>query len=155
MRLVIQENYDNVSNWAAKYVRNRIQEFHPGPNTYFVLGLPTGLWKVTYWVNFDNRVFVFVMVSVCDGLLPEGHSEPSQASPNGWKSLTVVAKDSIVDVYLRSDCTSGFPTMVIWLCFSNVFSIVFQCFNILLVVMAIMAAFDSLLQQCFCGCVLV
>ncbi|XP_002154646.2 glucosamine-6-phosphate isomerase 1 [Hydra vulgaris] len=42
MRLVINENYDEVSLWAAKYVRNKIKAFNPGPDKYFVLGLPTG-----------------------------------------------------------------------------------------------------------------
>lgn len=36
------DNADNVSEWAAKYVAKRIKDFNPGPNRYFVLGLPTG-----------------------------------------------------------------------------------------------------------------
>ena len=43
MRLVIHENYDQVSLWAAKYVKNKIKTFNPGPDKYFVLGLPTGI----------------------------------------------------------------------------------------------------------------
>lgn len=42
MRLIILEDYDKTSEWAAKYVRNAIKEFNPGPDKYFVLGLPTG-----------------------------------------------------------------------------------------------------------------
>ena len=42
MRLVILDDYDKASEWAAKYVRNRIQAFNPGPDRHFVLGLPTG-----------------------------------------------------------------------------------------------------------------
>ena len=42
MRLVITENYPEVSEWAAKYVRRRILEFNPGPGKLFTLGLPTG-----------------------------------------------------------------------------------------------------------------
>lgn len=42
MRLVILDDYDKLSEWAAKYVRNRILKFNPGPDKYFVLGLPTG-----------------------------------------------------------------------------------------------------------------
>nr|XP_002130881.1 glucosamine-6-phosphate isomerase 1 [Ciona intestinalis] len=42
MRLVILDDYDKVSLWAAKYIRNRINEFNPGPEKFFVLGLPTG-----------------------------------------------------------------------------------------------------------------
>jgi len=42
MKLVIHDTYTQVSEWAAKYVRNKIQQFNPGPDKYFVLGLPTG-----------------------------------------------------------------------------------------------------------------
>ncbi|XP_014259662.1 glucosamine-6-phosphate isomerase [Cimex lectularius] len=42
MRLVILDNADLVSEWAAKYVLKKITAFNPGPNKYFVLGLPTG-----------------------------------------------------------------------------------------------------------------
>ncbi|XP_071949319.1 glucosamine-6-phosphate deaminase 2-like [Antedon mediterranea] len=42
MRLVILDKYDEASEWAGKYVRNRILEFNPGPEKYFTLGLPTG-----------------------------------------------------------------------------------------------------------------
>ncbi|XP_001639105.2 glucosamine-6-phosphate isomerase 2 [Nematostella vectensis] len=42
MRLVIQNTSVEVSEWAAKYVRNRILQKNPGPDNYFVLGLPTG-----------------------------------------------------------------------------------------------------------------
>jgi len=49
MRLVILEKYDDVSEWAAKYVAKKIRDFNPGPNKYFVLGLPTG--------NFIQNIF--------------------------------------------------------------------------------------------------
>ncbi|XP_072048381.1 glucosamine-6-phosphate deaminase 1-like [Amphiura filiformis] len=42
MHLVILDDYDKTSEWAAKYVRNRILDFKPGPDKYFVLGVPTG-----------------------------------------------------------------------------------------------------------------
>ena len=42
MRLVIQPNYDLLSEWAANYVAKRINEFAPKEGTPFVLGLPTG-----------------------------------------------------------------------------------------------------------------
>ena len=42
MRLVILDNYDAVSVWAAKYIRNKIRAFNPSQERYFVLGLPTG-----------------------------------------------------------------------------------------------------------------
>lgn len=42
MRLVIMENYSGVSEWAAKYIKKRINDFKPSADRYFVLGLPTG-----------------------------------------------------------------------------------------------------------------
>ncbi|XP_055299636.1 glucosamine-6-phosphate isomerase isoform X1 [Sitodiplosis mosellana] len=42
MRLVILDSSDRVGEWAAKYVLKRIRDFNPGPDKYFVLGLPTG-----------------------------------------------------------------------------------------------------------------
>lgn len=42
MRLVIQENYDQISKWAAYYAASKINQFNPSENKPFVLGLPTG-----------------------------------------------------------------------------------------------------------------
>ena len=42
MKLIILDDYDQASEWAAKYVRNKIKKSKPGPDNYFVLGLPTG-----------------------------------------------------------------------------------------------------------------
>lgn len=42
MRVIIKDDADKVSEWAAKYVTKKIKDFNPGPNKYFVLGLPTG-----------------------------------------------------------------------------------------------------------------
>ena len=42
MKLIILDEYDQVSEWAAKYIRNKILLFNPGPDRHFTLGLPTG-----------------------------------------------------------------------------------------------------------------
>lgn len=42
MRLIILDSSKDVAEWSAKYVLKRINDFKPGPNRYFVLGLPTG-----------------------------------------------------------------------------------------------------------------
>lgn len=42
MRLVILDNSALVGDWSAKYVMKRINDYKPGPDRYFVLGLPTG-----------------------------------------------------------------------------------------------------------------
>lgn len=46
MRLIILESSSLVSEWAAKYVMKRINDFNPGPERYFVLGLPTGIFFI-------------------------------------------------------------------------------------------------------------
>ena len=42
MRLIIQENYRQLSEWAGNYVAARINEAAPTPERPFVLGCPTG-----------------------------------------------------------------------------------------------------------------
>ncbi|MDE5929402.1 MAG: glucosamine-6-phosphate deaminase, partial [Muribaculaceae bacterium] len=42
MRLIIQENYDKLSKWAAEYVASRINAANPTADKPFVLGCPTG-----------------------------------------------------------------------------------------------------------------
>jgi glucosamine-6-phosphate deaminase len=42
MRLIIMDDDEGVSEWAAMYVMKRINEFKPTADRLFVLGLPTG-----------------------------------------------------------------------------------------------------------------
>lgn len=42
MRLIIKDDYDACSRWAANYVAYRIKAFRPTKTRPFVLGLPTG-----------------------------------------------------------------------------------------------------------------
>ncbi|KAI8581431.1 hypothetical protein K450DRAFT_233066 [Umbelopsis ramanniana AG] len=42
MRLIIRQDYDEVSSYVAHYVKERINQFQPTPERPFVLGLPTG-----------------------------------------------------------------------------------------------------------------
>lgn len=42
MRLIIQNNYSECSQWAANYVAYKIKAFRPTPKKPFVLGLATG-----------------------------------------------------------------------------------------------------------------
>ena len=66
MRLVIVDDYTQLSEWAAKYVRNKILKFNPEPNKYFILGLPTGTDfrrnNIYVVVNFLSQViFIFIL----------------------------------------------------------------------------------------------
>ncbi|KRZ63098.1 Glucosamine-6-phosphate isomerase 1, partial [Trichinella nativa] len=42
MQLVILNDYEQMSEFAAKFVRRRILDFNPSKDRYFTLGLPTG-----------------------------------------------------------------------------------------------------------------
>lgn len=42
MRVIIQQNYEKASQWAANYVARKILDFAPTVDRPFVLGLPTG-----------------------------------------------------------------------------------------------------------------
>jgi glucosamine-6-phosphate deaminase len=42
MRLIVCETPDEVADWAARYIQQRIQQFAPTADRPFVLGLPTG-----------------------------------------------------------------------------------------------------------------
>lgn len=42
MKLVIQKTYDEISNWAANHIAQKINAFKPNNQKPFVLGLPTG-----------------------------------------------------------------------------------------------------------------
>ena len=76
MRLVILDDAAKAGEWAAKYVKKRIIEFKPGPDKYFVLGLPTGnhwqddlcfrLASVSVSVLTDRRLLVTKLAVFCD-----------------------------------------------------------------------------------------
>lgn len=83
MRLIIQESYSQLSQWAAAFIVKRINEFAPTAKRPFVLGLPTGSTPLgTYReliklyeagkVSFKN-VVTFNMDEYID--LPEDHPE--------------------------------------------------------------------------------
>jgi glucosamine-6-phosphate deaminase len=42
MRLIIHQNYETASSWAAGYIADKINAFNPQQEKPFVLGLPTG-----------------------------------------------------------------------------------------------------------------
>lgn len=83
MRLIIEQNYNEVSRWAANYVAARINEAAPTSERPFVLGCPTGSSPLGMYrelinlvkegkVSFRN-VVTFNMDEYCN--LPREHSE--------------------------------------------------------------------------------
>lgn len=83
MQLIIQNDYDAMSAWAADYVAKRINEANPTPEHPFVLGCPTGGSPVGMYrrlgelckegkVSFKN-VVTFNMDEYCG--IPEDHPQ--------------------------------------------------------------------------------
>ena len=83
MRLIIEPDYEQVSEWAARFVASRINAFNPTPEHPFVLGCPTGSSPLGMYkklielnkagkVSFQN-VITFNMDEYCG--LPEEHPE--------------------------------------------------------------------------------
>ncbi len=57
MRLVIVKDYPEMAEWGARYIKKRINDFKPGPDRFFVLGLPTGN---TYFLLFITSFWIFL-----------------------------------------------------------------------------------------------
>ena len=87
MRVIIQSDYQKMSQWAANHVIERINAFNPTPDHKFVLGLPTGSSPVGMYnalveanrtgkVSFKN-VITFNMDEYVS--LPETHPESYHA----------------------------------------------------------------------------
>lgn len=83
MRLIIEPNYESVSEWAANYVAAQIIKANPTADKPFVLGCPTGSSPLGMYrklielnkagkVSFEN-VVTFNMDEYCG--LPESHPE--------------------------------------------------------------------------------
>uniref|UniRef100_A0AB33IRP0 Glucosamine-6-phosphate deaminase n=4 Tax=unclassified Prevotella TaxID=2638335 RepID=A0AB33IRP0_9BACT len=83
MRVIIEKDYEKLSQWAAEHVINRINQFNPTPDHKFVLGLPTGSSPIGMYkalaeackagrVSFKN-VLTFNMDEYVG--LPESHPE--------------------------------------------------------------------------------
>ena len=83
MRVIIESDYQALSEWAANYVAQRINQFQPSSERPFVLGLPTGssplgMYKALIELNREGKVsfrnvVTFNMDEYVD--LPESHPE--------------------------------------------------------------------------------
>jgi glucosamine-6-phosphate deaminase len=87
MRLVIHESSDAVADWAARYVKQRINAFAPTAARPFVLGLPTGstplkmYQKLIEFYQTGQLSFQHVVTFNMDEYvgLPEDHPESYHA----------------------------------------------------------------------------
>lgn len=83
MRVIIERDYQSLSEWAANYVAQRINQFQPSSERPFVLGLPTGssplgMYKALIELNRQGKVsFRNVVTFNMDEYvgLPESHPE--------------------------------------------------------------------------------
>lgn len=83
MRVIIESDYQSLSEWAANYVAQRINQFQPSSERPFVLGLPTGssplgMYKALIELNREGKVsFRNVVTFNMDEYvgLPESHPE--------------------------------------------------------------------------------
>lgn len=83
MRLIIQPDYQTISQWAANYVAAKINKAQPTAQKPFILGLPTGssplgMYKALIDLNKQGVVsFKHVVTFNMDEYvgLPQGHSE--------------------------------------------------------------------------------
>ena len=83
MRLIIQESYGKMSQWAAAYIVKRINDFKPTADRPFVLGLPTGstpigTYKELIRMHKEGKIsFANVVTFNMDEYvkIPEGHPE--------------------------------------------------------------------------------
>ncbi|CAF0824945.1 unnamed protein product [Didymodactylos carnosus] len=72
-----------MAEWAARYIKKRINAFNPGPDHFFTLGLPTGSTplgvykKLIEFVNAKELSFKYVITFNMDEYvgLPRDHSE--------------------------------------------------------------------------------
>ena len=83
MRIIIKQDYDGASKWAAAYVARSINDFKATAKKPFVLGLPTGssplgMYKELIRLNKAGKVnFANVVTFNMDEYvgIPEGHPE--------------------------------------------------------------------------------
>lgn len=83
MRVIIKNNYDEMSQWAAQHIVERINAFNPTVEKPFVLGLPTGstpigTYKELIRMHKEGRIsFANVVTFNMDEYvkIPENHPE--------------------------------------------------------------------------------
>ncbi len=83
MRLLIHNNYQDLSKWLAHYVASKINQFNPSNSCPFVLGLPTGssplgVYKELIKLNKSGKVsFKHVITFNMDEYvgIPENHPQ--------------------------------------------------------------------------------
>ncbi|MFQ6034229.1 MAG: glucosamine-6-phosphate deaminase [Sedimentisphaerales bacterium] len=93
MRVIIEPNYEVVSQWAANYVAKSINEFSPSRSRPFVLGLPTGssplgMYKQLIRLNEQGKVtFKNVITFNMDEYVNLPRDHPESYHSFMWKNF--------------------------------------------------------------------
>ena len=104
MRVIIESDYQKLSQWAANYVAEKINKANPTEEKPFVLGLPTGsspigMYKELIKLNKEGKVsFKHVITFNMDEYvnLPEDHPESYHSFKwNNFFSHIDINKDNI------------------------------------------------------------
>ncbi len=99
MRLIIEPNYQSISEWAANYVAKQINAFDPKESHPFVLGLPTGssplgMYKHLIKLHKEGKVsFRNVVTFNMDEYvgLPKDHQKATTHSCGTTSSHTLIS----------------------------------------------------------------
>ncbi|CAI9581879.1 unnamed protein product [Staurois parvus] len=125
MRLVILDDYSLASEWAAKYICNRIIQFNPGPDKYFTLGLPTGSTplgcykKLIEYHKSGDLSFKYVKTFNMDeyvGIGPDGHiafNEPGSSLLSRTRLKTLAMDTILANAKYFDGDLSKVPTMAL------------------------------------------
>ncbi|XP_072256997.1 glucosamine-6-phosphate deaminase 1 isoform X4 [Pyxicephalus adspersus] len=125
MKLIILDDYNQASEWAAKYIRNRIIHFNPNAEKLFTLGLPTGstplgCYKklIEYHKNGDLS-FKYVKTFNMDeyvGIGPDGHiafNEPGSSLVSRTRVKTLAMDTILANARFFHGNLSKVPTMAL------------------------------------------
>uniref|UniRef100_A0A3Q3GYB4 Glucosamine-6-phosphate isomerase n=1 Tax=Labrus bergylta TaxID=56723 RepID=A0A3Q3GYB4_9LABR len=94
MKLIILNDYDQASEWAAKYIRNKIILFKPGPDKYLTLGLPTGLPRdhpESYHSFMWNNFFKHIDIKAENTHILDGNAADLQAECDSFEEKITAA----------------------------------------------------------------
>lgn len=93
MRLIIQPNYESLSQWAANYVAAKIISANPSADKPFILGLPTGstplgMYKALIELNKRGIVsFKYVVTFNMDEYIGLSKDHPESYHSFMWKNF--------------------------------------------------------------------
>ena len=102
MRVVIQENYEKMSLWAARYIAGKIRAHNAGPekDRPFVLGLPTGSSPIGVYKELArmNRAGELFFANVVTFNMDEYLGLPHEHDQSYWYFMHENFFDHLIDM---------------------------------------------------------